>query len=68
MQLRPSGMLDGGRPWDQMTGAVTGCGAGRRLTGREFNRRTRTTVSKMGVGNVGGSGDGDGDATGESAV
>lgn len=60
MQLRPSGVLDGGRPWHQTTAGVT-----RGLTRREVNRRTRTTVSWMGVGNVGEGGDKEGDSTGE---
>lgn len=62
MLLRSSGMLNGARSWDETTAAVTGRG----LTRREaVNRRTRTTVSRMGVGDVGEGGDGDGDATGE---
>lgn len=60
MLLRSSGMLNGARSWDETTAAVTGRG----LTRREaVNRRTRTTVSRMGVGDVGEGGDGDGDAT-----
>lgn len=65
MQLRSSGMLNGARSWDETTVAVKGRG----LTRREaVNRRTRTTVSRMGVGDIAEGGDGDGDATGELEV
>lgn len=64
VQLRPNGMLYGGRPWEQTT-AVTGCSG---LSRREVNRRTRPTGWKMGVGNVGEGNEGEGDAAGDAVV